>query len=137
MTTKYVLILEDDPSIREAVAEVLALEGFHVAAAAHGREGLRLLADRQPDVILLDLQMPVMDGWAFARELQSRGLMIPTIVMTAAYRGAAWARETGAAAFVAKPFDLDELVALVKRISKFEVGSNWDFNSGSTCGNGL
>jgi len=66
-------------------------------------------------VILLDMRMPVMDGWAVARALHAQGIKVPIVVMTAAESAKRWADEVGAEGFLAKPFGLDELLAVVER----------------------
>src|SRR6266581_4459159 len=82
-----VLIVEDDSDLREMMAQLLTLEGFQAATVANGREALEYLnsVDRQPDVILLDLMMPVMDGWEFRRRQQADPAVsdVPVIVLSA------------------------------------------------------
>jgi CheY-like chemotaxis protein len=80
-----VLIVEDDEDLREMMAHLLTLEGFEAATAANGREALEYLQTSRPEVILLDLMMPVMDGFVFLEELQRRpGLgNVPVVVLTA------------------------------------------------------
>jgi len=109
-----VLVVDDDPSIRGTVSEVLDFEGYAVLTAANGVEALQSIDERRPSLVLLDMRMPVMDGWAFARELKARGLKVPLLVMTAANNAREWAEEIEADAYVAKPFDLSELVAAVE-----------------------
>ncbi|MFT3765880.1 MAG: response regulator [Minicystis sp.] len=82
-TSTGLLVVEDDPDHREIVREVLEEEGYRVETAAHGRDALsRLLAGLRPDLILLDMKMPVMDGWAFMAELKARAELaeIPVVV---------------------------------------------------------
>ena len=112
-----ILIVDDDDSIRAVVSEVLDLEGYRVATAGNGLEGLRLLERRLPTLVLLDMRMPVMDGWGFARELEARKVEVPVVVMTAADNARKWAEEIGADGYVAKPFDLVDLVAVVERFA--------------------
>src|SRR5204863_859824 len=81
-----VLIVEDDSDLREMMAQLLTLEGFQSAAVANGKEALRYLsAGDTPNVILLDLMMPVMDGWEFRRVQQADPVLarVPTIVLSA------------------------------------------------------
>jgi len=112
-----VLVVDDDPSIRRMVSEVLDLEGYSVATAANGVEALRSIEEQRPSLVLLDMRMPLMDGWGFARELKTRGVKLPILVMTAAGSARAWAAEINADAYVAKPFDLADLVAAVERLA--------------------
>ena len=113
----HVLVVDDDAEIRETVLAVLRDEGCAVAAAADGREALEQIAASPPRVLLLDMRMPVLDGWGVAAELRARGIVVPTVVMTAATDARAWAAEIGAQAYLAKPFDLDRLVDTVTRFA--------------------
>lgn len=111
-----VLVVEDEPSIRDAVAEVLAMEGYAVRTAANGAEALEAIQGELPRLIVLDMRMPVMDGWAFAQELSERGLGIPILVLTAAHNARNWAQEVGAAGYLPKPFDVVELIDAVEKL---------------------
>jgi two-component system, chemotaxis family, chemotaxis protein CheY len=111
-----ILVVDDDDSIRETVAEILEVEGYPVTSAANGEEALEMVARNQPALVLLDMRMPVLDGWGFARELRERGIKLPILVMTAAQNARTWAEEIGADGFVAKPFDLDDLLRKVARL---------------------
>jgi two-component system, chemotaxis family, chemotaxis protein CheY len=110
-----ILVVDDDPSIRATVSDVLDLEGYDVVTATNGAEALERVEQRRPALVLLDMRMPIMDGWGFARELVTRGLKLPILVMTAADNARAWADEIGADGYVAKPFDLNDLIAAVQR----------------------
>ncbi len=110
------LIVDDDDSIREFVQLALADEGFHVLSAEHGAAALDLLEREVPGVILLDMAMPVMDGWEFAKRYRERpGPHAPIVVVTAAREAAERARQIAADDHLAKPFDLDKLIELVER----------------------
>jgi two-component system, chemotaxis family, chemotaxis protein CheY len=108
-----ILIVDDDPSILATVAEALADEGYQVETAANGAEGLDVVARSAPALVLLDMRMPVLDGWGFARSLRERGIELPLLVMTAAQDARTWAKEVGAVGTVPKPFGLDELLDAV------------------------
>lgn len=110
-----ILIIDDDPSIRITVSEVLAEEGYEIVTATNGAEGLAVVERAAPAVVLLDMRMPVLDGWGFARALGERGLSLPIVVMTAAQEARIWAKEIGAASVLAKPFDLMDLLLVVER----------------------
>lgn len=110
-----VLLIEDDPDIRAIIADVLSSDGYSVDEAGDGLEGLQLARERHPDVILLDLMMPRMDGWAF-REAQRADedlAGIPVVVVSAAM--AERVHAICATAHLHKPFDMDELLGVVGR----------------------
>ena len=109
-----VLVVDDDKGIRDFVRTVLADEGYEVAEASDGQDALDRCARVRPDVILLDMRMPVMDGWEFARTYRDRpGPHAPIVIVTAALDVAKDAKDIGADGFLAKPFQLDELLDLV------------------------
>lgn len=109
-----ILLVEDDTDLREALAEFLADEGFGpVDTAANGAEALRKLHDGPPPgVILLDLMMPVMDGWAFRRAqlADSQLAPIPVVVLSAADS------LPDVSASLRKPVDLDALSGVLRRL---------------------
>ncbi|MEX2047174.1 MAG: response regulator [Chloroflexota bacterium] len=107
--------MDDDPSILDTVSAILLGEGYDVVSAASGHEALAAVAREQPRLILLDMRMPVMDGWAVARALRGQGISVPIVVMTAAESAKRWAEEVGAEGYLAKPFGLDDLLATVER----------------------
>jgi two-component system, response regulator, stage 0 sporulation protein F len=110
-----ILVVDDDPDILQTVVDILADEGYAVVSASNGAEALDMLARVSPAVIVLDMRMPVMDGWQFVQALPPSQRATPIIVMTAAQDARQWAREVGAAGYVAKPFDLLELLDMVAR----------------------
>jgi two-component system, chemotaxis family, chemotaxis protein CheY len=116
---KRVLVVEDDTSIRMTVAEVLADEGYAVVTAENGLEALKIVANQPPHLVVLDLMMPVLDGWGFLEACRQEKLWaeIPVLVLSA-YRNLAQAahREPRINHFLHKPFELDELVAAVGRL---------------------
>jgi CheY-like chemotaxis protein len=111
-----VLVVDDDDDLRDVVASFMDLIDVDTAQAENGRTALEVTRERHPDVILLDMKMPVMDGWAFCRALDASGLRRPPIVvMTAAPDPSVRAAEVGAQAWIGKPFECDELLAVVRR----------------------
>lgn len=113
-----ILLVEDDDEIREGLEELLTSEGYRVTSAPNGRAGLDQL--RKPgdwDLVLLDLMMPVMDGWAFRREqLKDAALArVPVVLMTGASDSKDAGSALGVTAVVAKPFDLGLLLGTVSR----------------------
>lgn len=113
-----VLIVEDEPSILAAVQEFLELEGYPTVGACNGAVALEVLdrLPQRPALVLLDMRMPVMDGWGFARALRERGIHLPLVVMTAAQDPGSWGGEIRAERVVAKPFDLDEVLDAVRSV---------------------
>jgi CheY-like chemotaxis protein len=112
-----ILVIDDDPSILETLTEILKFEGYPVETASNGLEGLLVLEHAEPSLILLDMRMPILDGWGFAQELRERGIKLPILVMTAAQDAFRWAQEIEAEGFLAKPFDLFDLLEAVQRFS--------------------
>jgi len=112
-----VLVVDDDPSILDTVTSILENEGHQVMAAGGGEEALSLARAWHPTLVLLDMRMPIMDGWAVAKSLRDSGSRVPIVVMTAAENARGWADEIGAAGHLDKPFGLDELIAVVERHS--------------------
>jgi CheY-like chemotaxis protein len=110
-----VLVVDDEEAIRQVVAMTLEDEGYVVTTAAHGQEALAQVLQARPDLVLLDLHMPVMDGWAFCAELKRRELIIPIVFMTAGARARDEAARAGVAGSLAKPFNLDVLLDTVAR----------------------
>jgi CheY-like chemotaxis protein len=116
VTSCTVFVVEDDIDTRDMLARFLELEGFHVELAANGQQALeRLSAGVHPCVILLDLMMPIMDGWQFRRQqiLDAQLAKIPVIVVSAA--GKERIAEIDANAYLSKPVDLDQLLERVSR----------------------
>jgi two-component system, chemotaxis family, chemotaxis protein CheY len=116
MPKRAILVVDDDPTILATVSEALDFEGFKVVTATNGAEALEAMdQDKPPKLVLLDMRMPVLDGWGFMRAIGERGLSVTVVVMTAAADARRWAREIGAQAVLAKPFELDDLLAAVQR----------------------
>jgi DNA-binding response OmpR family regulator len=111
-----ILVVDDDPSIRDTVADALGDEGYDVRTANNGAEALSALEVGLPALVLLDMRMPVLDGWGFARALVERGISVPIVVMTAAQEARRWGAEINAAWVLPKPFDLLELLETVERL---------------------
>ena len=113
-----VLVVEDDPTIRDTIFLVLHEEGYPVQTVEHGAAALRRIRAQTFGLILLDMQMPVMDGRTFAAAYRSLFTFhAPLVVMSAAMGGSAWADEVHADAYIGKPFDVDILVDTVNRLA--------------------
>ena len=111
---KRVLVVDDEDEIREIVTEVLVDEGYDVVTAPCGGLALERAKAAPPELILLDMRMPRMDGWQFAAAYrQAPGPHARIVVMTAARDAAAWASQIGADGCLPKPFDLDVLLRVV------------------------
>jgi CheY-like chemotaxis protein len=107
-----VLIIEDDRDIRDALADILEVGGYEVARASNGAEGLVEARRHHPDVILLDLMMPVMDGWQFRIEQKrDSGIADVPVVILSAFGNAP---ETDCAAFLRKPCSLAQVLETVQ-----------------------
>jgi CheY-like chemotaxis protein len=115
--SKVVLVVDDDPDILEALSEILEAEGFEIRRARNGKEALDRLEPDPPNLILLDLMMPVMDGWEFAQRMRQRPRVsgIPIIVLSADRNVSNKATEIGAMGHLAKPFELNDLLDMVRR----------------------
>jgi CheY-like chemotaxis protein len=114
--SRPILVVDDDPSIRALVVEALIDDGYDVVEAADGAQALALIGANNPCLILLDMRMPVLDGWGFARTYRSEGgTRAPIVVMTAARDARTWANEIEADGVLPKPFDLSDLSAVVER----------------------
>lgn len=110
-----ILVVDDDPEILAMLRDFLESEGLAVRTAANGAEALEALDEVMPALILLDMRMPVLDGWAFAKRFHERALTYPIVVMTAAESARRWAEEIGATGYIAKPFDVNELLETIER----------------------
>ncbi|MBM4393724.1 MAG: response regulator transcription factor [Deltaproteobacteria bacterium] len=111
-----ILLIEDDPSILRGLELNLGLEGYEVRAAIDGPSGLRVATEWKPDLVLLDIMLPAMNGYEVCRELRRRGFSVPVIILSA--KGTepdkVMGLDIGADDFVTKPFGLAELLARIK-----------------------
>jgi CheY-like chemotaxis protein len=121
MAQARILVVDDDTSIRSFVEMALDGEGYSVTTATNGAQALAVTDQLHPDLILLDMRMPIMDGWTFARRYRSQeGPHAPIVVITAATDAGERAAEIDADGYLGKPFDLDELLGLVSRYTTRE-----------------
>lgn len=113
-----ILIIEDETPMRTALADVLEGEGYRALTAADGEIGLRKAVDEKPDLVLLDIMMPKLDGFAVCAELRRLGNGVPVLMLTA--KGQIEDRVTGLDAgaddYLVKPFSTDELLARVRAL---------------------
>ena len=110
---RSILVVDDEPSVRDALERALKAQHYAVTTAVDGRQALELVADERPDLVLLDILMPVMDGFEACRRLRELGDHTPVLMLTA--RDAVGDRveglDAGADDYVVKPFALEELLA--------------------------
>jgi DNA-binding response OmpR family regulator len=117
---KQVLVIDDDPPLRGMLAAALRQHGFQVLLAGDGAEGQRALTIHNPDIILLDLAMPDMNGWDFLQRLQETGHLgrVPIIVVSAHLRIDPQAiLQMGVKAILPKPFNLPDLIDMIDHLT--------------------
>jgi CheY-like chemotaxis protein len=108
-----ILVVEDEDILAATLCEVLEDEGYEALTARNGEDALRLLSEKGPDLVLLDVMMPRMDGIGFltAKSLDANVQHVPVVVMTSVSRSALQGH--GVAGFLAKPFKLDTLLQVI------------------------
>ncbi len=123
---RKVLIIEDDRTIVEALADTFRFHDFEVATAANGKDGYRLFARRKPDLIILDIMLPGLDGYDICKKIRKQDQHIPIIMLTAKSQESdkLLGFELGADDYVTKPFSVKELVARVKAVLKRSIREN-------------
>ncbi len=110
------LVVDDEPHVRATIRDALVYEGYEVSEAGNGAEALAAMRRVLPDAIVLDLWMPVMDGWQFRREQRRAHPGIPIVVLSALDLASERLDELGADALVGKPFDLDVLYGAISAV---------------------
>ncbi|GAA2732028.1 response regulator transcription factor [Actinocorallia aurantiaca] len=117
-TRAHLLVVDDEPALRQAISSSLIFEGYRVSEAADGVEALELAEKVRPDLIVLDVLMPRMDGLTACRRLRTQGDRVPVLMLTA--RDMVGDRVTGLDAgaddYLVKPFELDELLARIRAL---------------------
>jgi len=120
------LVVEDEPNIRELLSTSLRFAGFEVHTAADGATALRLAETERPDLLVLDVMLPDMDGFAVTRRLRDQGRQMPVVFLTA--RDATDDKVTGLTVggddYVTKPFSLEEVVARIRAVLRRTGGSS-------------
>ena len=121
-TTSQILVVDDEPQVVWMLQFSLEAEGYQTLSARDGRAALDEVREHHPSVVLLDIMMPVMDGWAFLEKLQALPAdERPRVIVVSArssLRDRAKAAELGADAFVAKPFNVDDLLVVLRDIEQ-------------------
>jgi DNA-binding response OmpR family regulator len=115
---RRILIIEDEPDLVRGLRDALEFEGFDIISSGVGREGVELARDRGPDLVLLDLMLPDMNGFAVCEEIRAQSPLVPIIMLTARSQESDKIRglEVGADDYVTKPFSVGELVARIGAI---------------------
>ncbi len=113
-----ILVAEDDRAVRESLVRALQLEGYTVAAANNGAEALETIRQSEPDVLLLDVSMPIVDGLTVCRVLRSEASKLPVLMLTARTETSdrVAGLDAGADDYLPKPYDLDELLARIRAL---------------------
>ena len=122
MPQRLLLVVDDDAATRLLLTELFNANGYAVVLAENGEEGLKQLLDYAPDLVVLDLQMPVMDGWRFRAEQQLlsnvRVSTVPVVLLTGTDNAAKSAEALHAVGFIEKPFEPDLLLGVVLKALK-------------------
>jgi len=115
---KKILIIEDDQAIRKGLKDNLELDNYDVLTESDGKEGLKSAENKSPDLILLDLNLPVKNGYEICKELRSAGNNVPIIMLSARAEEAdkVLGLELGADDYVTKPFSIRELLSRIKAV---------------------
>lgn len=115
-----VLVVDDEPSILETTRFILEAEGYRVLTARDGEEALRLVRAERPPVVLLDVMLPKLDGFAVTRAIKADPALVATFVLVLTARGQkadeALAFEAGADTYMRKPFDDEEILARIEAV---------------------
>lgn len=116
---RRILIVDDEPSVRDVMATVLMDAGYSVQTAADGHIALEIIGAAPPDLIITDVMMPTLDGWALLDQARERNPTLPVILMSAGdwLRARRMTPIPDHAVFLAKPFAIEELLALVVRLT--------------------
>lgn len=115
---RRILIVDDEEGFRDGVADLLGMEGYQVSVARDAVEAVRKLPEFRPDVILLDLRMPHLDGESFLRGMSGlpASKKVPVVLISAKEDLPAIASRTGAAGYLAKPFEAPQLLSLLEKV---------------------
>lgn len=114
------MVIDDDEKITSLLRRSLAFEGYEVTTAPDGAEGLRLLNQRQADLVVLDVMMPKIDGWEVCRRLREAGITAPVLLLTAKddVQDRVKGLDLGADDYLVKPFALEELLARIRALMR-------------------
>lgn len=120
----HIMVIDDDDKITSLLRRSLAFEGYEVTTASDGAEGLRLLGERQADLVILDVMMPKLDGWEVCRRLREAGISSPVLMLTAKddVMDRVKGLDLGADDYLVKPFALEELMARIRALLRRKPG---------------
>ncbi|HEU5396226.1 MAG TPA: response regulator [Verrucomicrobiae bacterium] len=118
------MIIDDDEGIRDSLRSLLEKEGYEAVLAAHGGQAMELLFAKEVDLVLLDLDMPLRNGWTTFKELFRWNPALPVFILTGLPHQRDWAEMIGADALVEKPIDVPELLGLMRQALAGPDGNN-------------
>jgi CheY-like chemotaxis protein len=113
-----IMLIDDDPAIRQLLTRLLTEEGYTVLSASNGVEAIELVNNAQFDLVLLDLNMPVMDGWETFEKITSKNPLLPFVIITARPNQLFPAVASGTGALMEKPLDLPKLISTIRTLLK-------------------
>ncbi|MCM3629213.1 response regulator transcription factor [Paenibacillus glycanilyticus] len=115
---QHIMVVDDDEKITSLLRRSLAFEGYEVSTASNGMEGLKLLLTADPDMLILDVMMPQVDGWEVCRRVREGGSTVPILMLTAKddISDRVKGLDAGADDYLIKPFALEELLARVRAL---------------------
>lgn len=115
---EHIVVVDDDEKITSMLRRALAFAGYKVSTAHHGEAGLKLLLGEEPDLLILDVMMPGLDGWEVCRRVREGGSTVPILMLTAKDEVSSRVKglDLGADDYLVKPFALDELLARVRAL---------------------
>lgn len=115
---RSILIIDDDEGFRDGIVDLLEMEGYSVRAARNAVEAVPLLPEFRPDLILLDLRMPLLDGESFLRSIHGLPATrtVPIVLISAKDQLPSIASRSGATAYLQKPFEAPQLLAVIERV---------------------
>ncbi|MDF2721317.1 MAG: transcriptional regulator [Paenibacillus sp.] len=117
---EHILVIDDDEKITSMLRRTLAFEGYSVATAGNGADGLRQMLGTEPNLLILDVMMPQMDGWEVCRRVRESGSSVPILMLTAKDEVADRVKglDLGADDYLVKPFALEELLARIRSLMR-------------------
>jgi DNA-binding response OmpR family regulator len=116
LKTKRILVVDDDPTVRDSLNDVLVSEGYFVIPAGNGQQALNIAANARVDLVLLDLNMPIMNGWETFEQFTREHPLIPIIIATARPNQLFAALGAGAGALLEKPMDITTLLRTMEKL---------------------